>query len=144
VWGDGATDGAVVLAEMLVWPAATLFRLGVGLYFTPTVRSDERDAPMKLQYCFGEVRIALVAMLAMIPLCGCGAKKTATVPALPQAPATQPSASTGPQWSEVFTPFPAADITAVGNVFWVCGVDEMIASSSDGGNSWKLKQGDGG
>jgi photosystem II stability/assembly factor-like uncharacterized protein len=95
---------------------------------------------MRLPYRLEEVRIALVAAgLAIMLLCGCGAKKAATIPALPQAPATQPSASTGPQWREVSTPFPAADITAVGNVFWVCGVDEMIASSSDGGNTWKLK-----
>jgi hypothetical protein len=39
----------------------------------------------------------------------------------------------------VSVPFSAASITAVGNVFWVCGADEMIASSSDGGSTWQLK-----
>jgi hypothetical protein len=43
------------------------------------------------------------------------------------------------QWTEVSTPYPAADTTAVGNVFWICGADEMIASSADGGNTWKLR-----
>ena len=40
-------------------------------------------------------------------------------------------------WTLVTTPSPAADITAVGNTFWVCGADEMIASSVDGIH-WKV------
>lgn len=43
------------------------------------------------------------------------------------------------KWTEVSTPFPAANVVAVGDVFWVCGTDEMIASSSDGGATWNLK-----
>lgn len=46
--------------------------------------------------------------------------------------------STDRKWTEVSTPFSAANITAVGDVFWVCGTDEMIASSSDGGMTWNL------
>lgn len=41
-------------------------------------------------------------------------------------------------WVEETTPSPAADIIAVGNTFWICGADEMIASSSDGGATWTI------
>jgi photosystem II stability/assembly factor-like uncharacterized protein len=82
----------------------------------------------------------LAAILLVGLLCGCAGKKTAVAPPAPQPPAAERSPSTTELvWSEVFTPAPAADITAVGNVFWVCGADEMIASSSDGGNTWKLR-----
>src|ERR1039458_5990307 len=50
-------------------------------------------------------------------------------------------ASAGPleaAWTVRATPSPAADIVAVGNVFWVCGAEEMIASSSDGGVTWTV------
>jgi len=67
-------------------------------------------------------------------LCGCAVRRNP--PINPQA---QPPAVAARAWTEVSTPFPAANITAVGSVFWVCGADEMIASSSDGGNTWKLK-----
>lgn len=43
------------------------------------------------------------------------------------------------RWTEVSTPFPAANVVAVGDVFWVCGADEMIASSFDGGTTWNVK-----
>lgn len=49
------------------------------------------------------------------------------------------SAATGTSsWTEAITPSPAADVTAVGKVFWICGADEMIASSADGGASWTV------
>jgi len=51
--------------------------------------------------------------------------------------AAQPPADR--KWTEVSTPFPAANVVAVGDVFWVCGAEEMIASSSDGGTTWSLK-----
>jgi hypothetical protein len=80
------------------------------------------------------------AILAISLLCACAAKKTSIAAPTPQAPqASSSAATTALAWTEVSTPFPAADITAVGNVFWVCGADEMIASSSDGGNTWQLK-----
>lgn len=83
---------------------------------------------------FGAVAAILVGML-----CGCSSKK-AVAPSVAQAPAPAPSPTmTEPRWTEVSTPSPAVDITAVGNVFWVCGADEMIASSSDGGNTWQTK-----
>jgi photosystem II stability/assembly factor-like uncharacterized protein len=85
-------------------------------------------------HCGRAAAIILVGLL-----CGCSSKKAAA-PQIAQAPAPAPSpAPTEPVWTEVSTPSRAADITAVGNVFWVCGVDEMIASSSDGGNTWSLK-----
>jgi hypothetical protein len=72
-------------------------------------------------------------------LCGCSSKKPAA-PTVAQAPASAPApTTTEPRWTEVSTPSPAVDVTAVGNVFWICGADEMIASSSDGGNTWQTK-----
>jgi len=80
------------------------------------------------------------AILAISLLCACAARKTPVGPSTPQPPAASSSPAPNPlAWTEVSTPFPAVDITAVGNVFWVCGVDEMIASSSDGGTTWQLK-----
>jgi len=74
--------------------------------------------------------------------CSC-AKKTTTakVPAVPSTGETigHPTAGAKLGWTEVSTPFPAANITAQGNVLWVCGANEMIASSSDGGQTWKLR-----
>ena len=94
---------------------------------------------MTRQHSTRKFRVALfAATLAINLLCGCAAEKTAA-PAVAQVPATKPLATSAPQWNEVSTPSPAGDITAVGNVFWVCGADEMIASSSDGGNTWKLR-----
>jgi len=52
------------------------------------------------------------------------------------APAVQSGNSA--TWAEATAPAPAADITSVGNVFWICGADEMIASSSDGGLTWMV------
>jgi photosystem II stability/assembly factor-like uncharacterized protein len=71
-------------------------------------------------------------------VCSSAVMKTAVA----QSTTPPPAGSLAPMplaWTEVSTPFPAVDITAVGNAFWVCGVNEMIASSSDGGNTWQLK-----
>ena len=86
-------------------------------------------------------RLELPAAILLISLlCGCAARKSPIAPPTPQPQAASPSpVPAALAWTESSTPFPAADITAVGNVFWVCGADEMIASSSDGGNTWQLK-----
>ena len=43
---------------------------------------------------------------------------------------------TASAWSSVTLPSRPLFITAQGNTMWVCGADEMIASSSDGGKTW--------
>lgn len=43
---------------------------------------------------------------------------------------------TASAWSSVMLPSRPLFITAQGNTMWVCGADEMIASSSDGGKTW--------
>lgn len=50
----------------------------------------------------------------------------------------QPPASTN-AWAVVATPFRAMNITAQGSTIWVCGADEMIMSSKDGGANWETK-----
>jgi photosystem II stability/assembly factor-like uncharacterized protein len=62
------------------------------------------------------------------------AKKVQTV--VPQAP--QPATATR-KWTEVAVPFKPTNISALDGTFWLCGPDEMIASSSDGGTTWKLR-----
>jgi hypothetical protein len=42
-------------------------------------------------------------------------------------------------WSVVSSPFRPVNIAAQGATIWVCGVDEMILSSSDGGATWETK-----
>jgi hypothetical protein len=94
---------------------------------------------MRLQSCSTTIRVFLLAGIVAISMLG-GCERHRMAPAPPSPPAISQSSTAQPfGWTEVFTPSPAVDITAVGNVFWVCGVDEMIASSSDGGNTWSLK-----
>jgi photosystem II stability/assembly factor-like uncharacterized protein len=42
-------------------------------------------------------------------------------------------------WQPVSLPFRPIDVTSAANTLWVCGVDEMIAKSEDGGQTWQLK-----
>jgi len=42
-------------------------------------------------------------------------------------------------WSRITLPFRAVSIASDGNVFWVCGADEMLARSADGGITWQVK-----
>jgi photosystem II stability/assembly factor-like uncharacterized protein len=93
----------------------------------------------------GTMRAEFLAMiLALASVCGCEKHPVTANPPQPPPKAQQErtnplsDASAEPAWTEVFTPLPAVDITAVGNTFWVCGADEMVASSSDGGATWKL------
>ena len=39
----------------------------------------------------------------------------------------------------VSLPFRPIDITSAANTLWVCGADEMIAKSEDGGQTWQVK-----
>ncbi len=93
---------------------------------------------------YGHVALCTMALgVAALVFSSSCAKKGAT-PKVPVPPSSSRSVAPTAQganlhWEEVFTPFPAANITAQGNVFWVCGANEMIASSSDGGKTWKLR-----
>ncbi len=69
--------------------------------------------------------LAVLILIGMIG--GCASKKRPSV-----APQVQA------HWSTASTSFRAANVTAVGNVLWACGADETIASSVDGGNTWKV------
>jgi len=46
---------------------------------------------------------------------------------------------TSTAWSSVSTPFRPFNVTAAGTTLWVCGTDEMVESSSDGGLTWELR-----
>lgn len=74
-----------------------------------------------------------ICLLLLVACLGCAAEKRL------RSPARAPASAETLKWSVVETPAPAADIAAVGKVFWICGADEMIASSSDGGNTWKTR-----
>jgi len=50
--------------------------------------------------------------------------------------ADQPSV---PVWNDVTLPFRPINITANGDALWVCGTNEMIVASSDGGRTWNVK-----
>lgn len=73
-------------------------------------------------------------VLLSISINGYGAQKTATVVSSPPVPTAVTSS-----WSKAAIPFKAVGITSVSGVFWVCGENEMIASSSDGGTTWNLQ-----
>ena len=87
------------------------------------------------------MRNVVPLILLLIALSGCLTKKppTATGPSPTPMAQISRSASSLSGWQEALTPHPAANITSAGKVFWVCGADEMIASSSDGGVTWQLK-----
>jgi photosystem II stability/assembly factor-like uncharacterized protein len=46
---------------------------------------------------------------------------------------------TSNNWNVVASPFRPVNITAQGATIWVCGADEMILSSKDGGATWEIK-----
>lgn len=43
------------------------------------------------------------------------------------------------RWQREALPFHGLNLTSNGNSFWVCGTDEGIATSSDGGQHWRIK-----
>jgi len=49
------------------------------------------------------------------------------------------SASSASEWRTVELPARALNITESGGSLWVCGADELIAVSSDGGKTWTAK-----
>lgn len=50
----------------------------------------------------------------------------------------QPPTATN-NWSAVASPLRPVNVTAQGATIWVCGVNEMISSSKDGGATWETK-----
>ena len=42
-------------------------------------------------------------------------------------------------WNDVTLPFRPINIAAAGDTLWVCGTNEMITESSDGGKTWNVK-----
>ena len=42
-------------------------------------------------------------------------------------------------WRHIPLPFRATNITSVNSTLWVCGTNEMLAVSEDGGASWRVK-----
>jgi hypothetical protein len=85
---------------------------------------------MKVPYLARTVSVTFILIL----LNGCADKKAAAPP-VPNAPPVPVGTAT---WTKVALPFKATNITAIANVFWVCGENEMVASSGDGGNTWRL------
>lgn len=55
------------------------------------------------------------------------------------APRSEQATATSPAWRDVSLPFRPVHITSNGGVVWVCGADEMVAKSEDGGRSWTVK-----
>jgi hypothetical protein len=45
----------------------------------------------------------------------------------------------GKGWRPVSLPFRPIDVTSTANTLWVCGADEMIAKSEDGGQTWQVQ-----
>ena len=78
-------------------------------------------------------RLLLLLLIIVVLSISCAKK---VQPVVPQAPV---SSTTTRSWTEVHPPFKPTNIAAVSNTFWLCGPDEKIASSSDGGATWLLK-----
>ncbi len=78
-----------------------------------------------------------VLLSALISCCAAG--QTISVPSPAPAGGPTPVGAVINAWSKAAIPFKPIMLTAFGNVFWACGDNEMIASSSDGGNSWSLR-----
>src|SRR5208282_3267512 len=71
--------------------------------------------------------VSLLAFAMILSTFGAGAQT--------QAPPTPAPTN---KWQPVFLPFRPVNITGIADTLWVCGADEMIAQSSDGGRNWKL------
>src|SRR5579863_7763068 len=72
-------------------------------------------------------RPSLSFLLCVLAMTGCARRYAPTMAAVPTA------------WRSHLLPFKPVSIASNGNLLWVCGADEMIAESVDGGNTWKVK-----
>ena len=68
----------------------------------------------------------LLSLLLIVLSAGCAKK---VQPVTPQAPESTPLAH---GWRDVHPPLKPTNIAAIGDIFWLCGTEETIASSSDG------------
>jgi photosystem II stability/assembly factor-like uncharacterized protein len=75
-----------------------------------------------------------VWLLLGVLISACAAQTTA-----PSAPVNQTQTAVTGIWSKATIPFKATSVIATGEVFWICGENEVIASSSDWGNSWVVR-----
>ena len=75
----------------------------------------------------------LLSLFLIVLSVGCAKK---VQPVNPQTPESTTSAR---GWRDVHPPFKPTNIAAIGSTFWLCGTEEMVASSADGGNTWKLR-----
>jgi len=57
----------------------------------------------------------------------------------PDCQAQSPSAQLSGNWRTASLPFRAIEVASNSNALWVCGLDEMIAKSLDGGQTWQIK-----
>ncbi|HEV7219287.1 MAG TPA: YCF48-related protein [Terriglobales bacterium] len=76
----------------------------------------------------------LISFFLVALLSGCAVKQNH-----PSVPQPRQSTPVTRSWTEESIPSKPESITAQGGTFWLCGADEMIASSSDGGASWQLR-----
>jgi photosystem II stability/assembly factor-like uncharacterized protein len=72
-------------------------------------------------------------MLSLLALLTASCSKKVQ-PVTPQAPSALPQG-----WVDVHPPLKPTGIAAISGTFWLCGSDETIASSSDGGATWKVR-----
>jgi len=79
-------------------------------------------------------RLEIFSVFLSILISGCAAQT-----AVPAGPPNEVTTTVTSTWNKAAIPFKAAGVIAVGDVFWVCGDNEMIASSSDGGKSWDVR-----
>lgn len=63
---------------------------------------------------------------------------TTELPAKEHAKVKKPHVNAS-QWTQVALPFRPVGITASGDAMWVCGTNESIALSLDGGATWQIK-----
>lgn len=86
------------------------------------------------------VPLLMGSTAAALLLYGCVAKRAPShsVQNLPSEQQVSPRDSSL-RWTAVHTPDLAGDITAVGKGFWICGANEMVASSNNGGNTWRVR-----
>jgi photosystem II stability/assembly factor-like uncharacterized protein len=75
---------------------------------------------------------ALLLLLMIALSVGCAKKAPPTIPPVAPGPATL-------GWTKANVLLKPTNITAVRRTFWVCGAEETIASSSDGGASWQVR-----
>lgn len=78
------------------------------------------------------VQVLVLVALAVL------SRSTTTIPT-PLWPAAPGAIIARSPWWTASIPFRPTSLTYSGDTVWVCGADEMIAKSDDGGRSWQVK-----